>query len=99
MSTCTVFYDDEEWTVDYDYSPGRPGVHALRNGDPGYPDEPPELYVNSIKRGMQRFEFEELPEADQSYIELQVIDYEDEKHRAEEAEMYEAWAQNKGIDP
>lgn len=23
------------------YSPGRPGVHTLRNGDPGYPDDPP----------------------------------------------------------
>lgn len=27
--------------VEYEYSPGRPGRMYLRNGDPGYPDEPP----------------------------------------------------------
>jgi len=26
-----------------DYTPGRPGVHTLSNGDPGYPDDPAEF--------------------------------------------------------
>jgi hypothetical protein len=99
MRTCTVFYDDEEWTVDYDYSPGRPGVHTLRNGDPGYPDDPPELSINAIRCGIWAIDFDQLSEADQAYVEQQVIDYEDDKNRAEEVEMYEAWAQNRGIDP
>ena len=32
-----------------DYSPGRPGVHTLSNGDPGWPDEPPELYITEVE--------------------------------------------------
>jgi hypothetical protein len=99
MSTCTVFYDDEEWTVDYDYSPGRPGVHTLRNGDPGYPDDPPELWINVVRNGVYEIDFQKLPQHDQDDIEQQVIDHEYEKGRAEEVAMYEAWAQNKGIDP
>lgn len=30
------------------YTPGRPGVHTLPNGDPGYPDEPPEMTINRL---------------------------------------------------
>lgn len=35
--------------VEYDYSPGRPGKMYMRNGDPGYPDEPPECDVVSVR--------------------------------------------------
>jgi hypothetical protein len=42
--------DEQPYKVWFDYSPGRPGVHTLRNGDPGYPDEPPELVINEIER-------------------------------------------------
>ena len=41
---------EAEYTAHFDYSPGRPGVHTLRNGDPGYPDDPPELYVTDLER-------------------------------------------------
>ena len=41
---------EAEYTAWFDYSPGRPGVHTLRNGDPGYPDEPPELEVTDLER-------------------------------------------------
>ena len=34
--------------VDYDYSPGRPAVMHLRNGDPGYPEEPAEINIFRI---------------------------------------------------
>lgn len=39
-----------ERTVDiaYDYSAGRPAVMYLRNGDPGYPEEPAELEVLQV---------------------------------------------------
>lgn len=36
-------------TIHYDYSPGRPGVHTLPNGDPGYPDDPAELEVTVVQ--------------------------------------------------
>ncbi len=35
--------------VEFDYSPGRPGKMYLRNGDPGYPDEPAEVEVTRIE--------------------------------------------------
>ncbi len=35
--------------VEFDYSPGRPGKMYLRNGDPGYPDEPAEVEVTEIR--------------------------------------------------
>jgi hypothetical protein len=34
--------------VEYEYTPGRPGVHTLRNGDPGYPDEPAEVVILNV---------------------------------------------------
>lgn len=42
-------YRNQAYEVDYDYTPGRQGVHTLRNGDPGYPDEPAEIYITSVK--------------------------------------------------
>ncbi len=34
-----------EFEVEFDYSPGCPAVMYLKNGDPGYPEEPAELDV------------------------------------------------------
>jgi len=31
-----------------EYTPGSPGVHTLRNGDPGYPPDPPEWDVTEV---------------------------------------------------
>lgn len=39
--------DTEAW-VEYEYSPGRAGVHTLPNGDPGFPDDPAELAVLNV---------------------------------------------------
>ena len=39
---------EKEVTVQYDYSPGRPGRMYMPNGDPGYPDEPAECYVLKV---------------------------------------------------
>lgn len=36
---------DADCLVEYEYSPGRPGCHTQRNGDPGWPDEPEELSI------------------------------------------------------
>jgi hypothetical protein len=99
MNTCNVLVEHVELTAHYDYYPGRPGVHTLRNGDPGFPDDPPELEVDYLDDGVNRVAFESLSEEVREHVEQQIIDHEYEKHRAEEVEMYEAWAHNRGIDP
>jgi len=40
----------EEWEleIDFDYSPGEKGVHTLSNGDPGWPEVPSDVDINSI---------------------------------------------------
>ena len=39
------------WTLEVEghYSPGRPGRMYLPNGDPGYPDEPPEFEIERVR--------------------------------------------------
>ncbi len=41
--------DGREVTITATYSVGRPGKMYLKNGDQGYPDEPPEVEVESIR--------------------------------------------------
>ena len=36
-------------SVDFTYSPGQPGCNYLPNGDPGYPDEPPEQEITAVR--------------------------------------------------
>lgn len=33
----------------FDYGRGSPGCHTLRNGDPGYPDEPEALEITDVQ--------------------------------------------------
>lgn len=39
-----------ELEIDASCSPGDPGCHTLRNGDPGYPPEPPEAELIKVTR-------------------------------------------------
>ena len=41
-------HDEKCYSGTVEYSPGRKGVHTLRNGDPGYPDDPPEFYFLTL---------------------------------------------------
>lgn len=52
-------FGEQEVTIHYDYSQGRPAVMYLRNGDPGYPEEPAELTVNRVSWGLRG----DLPES------------------------------------
>lgn len=45
----TVTRDDAEYTLTFGYRPGRPAVMHLRNGDPGYPADPPEIEFVSVE--------------------------------------------------
>jgi len=35
----------KQYLVEYNYTQGRAGIRTLRNGDPGWPDEPDEVEV------------------------------------------------------
>lgn len=48
--------DDTEVTVKYVAHPGTPAVMYLRNGDPGYPAEPPECEFLSVTANGQAIE-------------------------------------------
>lgn len=39
---------DDTVTVEYFYSPGRPAVMTLRNGDPGYPEDPAQVEILTV---------------------------------------------------
>ena len=41
-------FGEREVMVHYTYSAGRPAVMYLRNGDPGYPEEPAEIEIFAI---------------------------------------------------
>ena len=40
---------EAEYEITFEYRPGRPAVMYLRNGDPGYPADPPEIELVSVK--------------------------------------------------
>jgi hypothetical protein len=73
--TCSVWIGDEEWTAHFHYSPGRPGCHTQRNGDPGWPADPPEIEVDCVKHADGTvFMFEQMPERDRDMIEQACLD-------------------------
>ena len=47
-SKLETYLDEDDVTVEYHYSPGRPAVIHLRNGDPGYPADPAEVEILSV---------------------------------------------------
>jgi hypothetical protein len=64
-----------QYTAWFDYSPGRPGVHTLRNGDPGFPEDPPQMELNELERFNVTFAACLLTEAQFADAERQVWDY------------------------
>jgi len=94
--TCTVFIGDEEWTAHFHYSPGSPGCHTQRNGDPGWPPDPPEVEVESLTRVTPGGGFsvvthpEILAQAEQACLDAAIqqdeddmIEYYESRHRCE----------------
>lgn len=41
---------EDTYLVEYDYTPGCKSVRTHRNGDPGEPDEPPEVEITCIRQ-------------------------------------------------
>ena len=80
MDKLTVYIDTEEDTVEleveYKIWPGYKGCHTQRNGDVGWPDEPPELewYVASDV---------DVPDSWTDQIESQIWDHAAKQQRDE----------------
>jgi hypothetical protein len=50
-STATMTFQGIKLEIEYYSTPFVPGKWTLSNGDPGYPDEGGEFYIESIKAG------------------------------------------------
>ena len=62
-----------------DYHPGRPGVHTLSNGDPGYPDEPAEFDIIEAPEGFDEDRWmDEIIMECQQYVDAQATYYYEE---------------------
>ena len=75
--TCTVYIPDAEsgeaernCRVQYTYSAVRPAVMYLRNGDPGYPEEPAEVEIWSVVDSQYGIEYLSIL-SDEEYSRLQ----------------------------
>ena len=72
-TTAGSFCFEWELEIEYDYTAGQKGVLTLSNGDPGYPDEPEQLTIYSVKRnGFEIIDF--LSADDMKSIEEGVIE-------------------------
>lgn len=54
--TIDTYLGETDAVVTVDYWPGRPAVMYLRNGDPGYPEDPPELEIVSMTLNGEPYE-------------------------------------------
>lgn len=46
--TVTIKLEDISLEITGSYDPGYPSLYAYRNGDPGYPEEPPSFDIESV---------------------------------------------------
>jgi hypothetical protein len=84
--------EEKEATVEFDYSPGRPGRWYLNNGDPGYPDEPAEIEVTKVVT--DRAELQSLfgvSEALVNKIEQACWDHIEHMRENEQADAWDHW--------
>lgn len=49
IHTIVMTIRDVELKVEYDYLPAVPAVDYLENGDPGYPEQPEDVGIYSVK--------------------------------------------------
>lgn len=66
--------EEIEVTVYYNYSPGQKGCMHLRNGDPGYPDEPPEVEIEKVVDAKGHDYADSIPEKIMGWIEERAIE-------------------------
>ena len=83
----TLRGEDVEAQVEFDFLRGAPGRWYMPNGDPGYPDEPDELEVNSIV--IDGVEQEQLPVESLDIIEQACWDWVEDHWAAMAEQHYE----------
>ena len=47
--TLVTDFGDQTLRCGIEFSPYSPGVHTMPNGDPGYPDDPEEFYIEKVE--------------------------------------------------
>ena len=83
--TLDTSIDGSDVQVDFEYHPAVPGRMYMRNGDPGYPDEPAEVEILSVIRDGDKLDFDKLPKGEQDdlldrchqYAKQSIYDYAD----------------------
>ena len=52
MKKTVYIFDDDDYELEItgDYTPDQKGCNYLKNGDPGYPDEPATFEIDEVKR-------------------------------------------------
>lgn len=53
--------DALRFEIEVDYIPAVPGRHTLSNGDPGYPDDPAEVYLDTYEAWLHTDLLKPLP--------------------------------------
>jgi hypothetical protein len=87
--TFTTFVGEQEAVVEFAYWRGRPGVHTMPNGDPGYPDDPDELEIISVViDGAEA----ELTDEQAEQLEERAFEYAIDKEIGEQAAYWDAVA-------
>jgi hypothetical protein len=82
----TRFSTGEDLEVEYDYSPREPAVMYLKNGDPGYPEEPAEAIIyEAILNGVDILD--DLSDTDIEDLEEQIFDIESQLMLFEEGDL------------
>ena len=89
--SCEVFLpDDSEWIAYFDYSRGRPGRNYMPNGDPGYPEEPPEVTVNRLVSKLSTIKAEDLDDPTYESVWQQCIDVAIQQDETDMVNYYES---------
>jgi hypothetical protein len=93
--TFDTFVDDDDATVTFCYSPGRPGRNYMPNGDPGYPDEPAEIELISV---IINGEEAVLTEAQAESLDQRLYEYILAEQAAEESAYWDSVAERRKED-
>lgn len=93
-----TYIDDIEFKVEYSYTPAVHGVKTLRNGDPGWPDEPAQIEdieLTAIFEDCElagqifKVEYSKLPEKTRNQIYNEICEFEADKAADGYAEAHE----------
>lgn len=66
-------YKNHFYFVDFTFIAGRKGIKTTNNGDPGWPDDDDEVYINDVY--LNRKKFRRIPEKMKAYFIDRILRY------------------------